>query len=698
MIKNYTAFFLLSLSLIGFKGYSQSIQSPLDGIDIEGNLIVGCNAPSTTLTLDFFDVGTTENYEVTSIPFAPPYPFTGGTELEDLVDDIWTEGIALGFTFDYFGQIFDEAAVGTNGQVTFDSSLFDAYNNWSFTQELPSTALPTNTIFGAYHDIDITIDNLGQNSFNYYVVGEAPFRALVANYYKIKHFSGACSDYETTQQIVLYEATNIIDVYLKSKPMCDQWNQGNAVVGIQNGDGTQAIVAPDRNTSQWEAYNEGWRFTPSGVISIDEEVETITWTDSDGNVIESGAEIVLSPTETTTYTVTITYLQSDGTLKTATKEFTVEFSDLELAAMNDIQLCDTNDDGIQQFDLSGIEQSIIDQHPTDELVFTYYDGNGDEITDLSVLYENVIANEEVITVKAVSNITECESETTVTLIVDQLELNTVDTLYACDNGNGFGDFDTTGVEASLVDGLSGNFQFSYTDESGNTYETLPQTLTNTIADEETITATVSTDDGCISTRTFKLEIYQVQFDINVPNDIVECDDNTDGITEFDTTGIHETIVGGQDVDVLYFDEAGNELSSPLPNPYTNTNPNLETISFVLVNKENGCRTEPLSFNAIVNPIEDENCEFIIPEGFSPNGNGVNDTFEIVNIRTRYPNFKIEFFNRWGNVVYTQDASKADWNGQLNGDDTRAPAGVYFIVVNFNDGETEPYQGRLYLNR
>lgn len=48
----------------------------------------------------------------------------------------------------------------------------------------------------------------------------------------------------------------------------------------------------------------------------------------------------------------------------------------------------------------------------------------------------------------------------------------------------------------------------------------------------------------------------------------ECDNDRDGLFAFDTSNIHNTIIGGQaNVAVSYFDEKGNQLSSPLPNPF-----------------------------------------------------------------------------------------------------------------------------------
>ncbi|WP_299517894.1 gliding motility-associated C-terminal domain-containing protein, partial [uncultured Flavobacterium sp.] len=95
-------------------------------------------------------------------------------------------------------------------------------------------------------------------------------------------------------------------------------------------------------------------------------------------------------------------------------------------------------------------------------------------------------------------------------------------------------------------------------------------------------------------------------------------------------------------------------------------------------------------------------DIIIPDGFSPNDDGINDFFVIKNIRILYPNFDLEIFNRYGNILYKGNAASQDWDGtsdkgiQIGGN--KLPAGVYFFIINFNDGNREPLQGRVYLSR
>ncbi|GGF29824.1 gliding motility-associated C-terminal domain-containing protein [Flavobacterium limi] len=94
--------------------------------------------------------------------------------------------------------------------------------------------------------------------------------------------------------------------------------------------------------------------------------------------------------------------------------------------------------------------------------------------------------------------------------------------------------------------------------------------------------------------------------------------------------------------------------------------------------------------------------FFVPDGFSPNGDNINDTFTILKIDFLYPNYTLEIYNRYGNVVYKGNKNKPDWDGKNSEGagfgDGIAPNGVYFYVIHFNKDNKPPQQGRLYLNR
>ena len=98
----------------------------------------------------------------------------------------------------------------------------------------------------------------------------------------------------------------------------------------------------------------------------------------------------------------------------------------------------------------------------------------------------------------------------------------------------------------------------------------------------------------------------------------------------------------------------------------------------------------------------EPLEIIIPDGFSPNGDNINDDFLIKNLRELYPNFKLQIYNRYGNILYKGDINSADWDGTSNqGREVGngiLPVGVYYYILELRDSNNKTIQGSVYLNR
>jgi gliding motility-associated-like protein len=123
-----------------------------------------------------------------------------------------------------------------------------------------------------------------------------------------------------------------------------------------------------------------------------------------------------------------------------------------------------------------------------------------------------------------------------------------------------------------------------------------------------------------------------------------------------------------------------------------------TTYFAAVVSVNGCESLRLPVT-----VDLTLCDVIIPDGFSPNNDGINDTFEIPNLTVLFPNFKLEIYNRYGSLIFTGNRNKENWDGTtteggLNLGDKLLATGVYFYILNFNDGTRKAIQGRLYLNR
>jgi gliding motility-associated-like protein len=89
----------------------------------------------------------------------------------------------------------------------------------------------------------------------------------------------------------------------------------------------------------------------------------------------------------------------------------------------------------------------------------------------------------------------------------------------------------------------------------------------------------------------------------------------------------------------------------------------------------------------------QDCEIIVPTAFTPDGDNVNDVWEIVDLDAVYPDNVVTVFNRWGNKLYESEkgqyASKP-WDGTYNGE--ALPVASYYFIIDFNNEEFEPQKG------
>ncbi len=119
---------------------------------------------------------------------------------------------------------------------------------------------------------------------------------------------------------------------------------------------------------------------------------------------------------------------------------------------------------------------------------------------------------------------------------------------------------------------------------------------------------------------------------------------------------------------------------------------------VIVTDGNGCRAE----ESFVVLFLEEDCIVRIPQGFSPNGDGVNDVWEIRNLLYMHPDNRVKVFNRQGTLVFEAEKYDDDWNGTPNrgnvlvGQNGKVPTGVYFYMIWFQQGAV-PVSGYLVIS-
>jgi len=121
-------------------------------------------------------------------------------------------------------------------------------------------------------------------------------------------------------------------------------------------------------------------------------------------------------------------------------------------------------------------------------------------------------------------------------------------------------------------------------------------------------------------------------------------------------------------------------------------------NYVLVVHADGCASQPAMVTVEVNDCDKP--DFFIPEGYSPNGDGVNDVFFIRGILD-FPFNDIVIFNRWGNRVFEASPYLNNWDGRsmfglvLGADEL--PVGTYFYLLDLNNG-SPIFKGTIYLTR
>jgi gliding motility-associated-like protein len=100
---------------------------------------------------------------------------------------------------------------------------------------------------------------------------------------------------------------------------------------------------------------------------------------------------------------------------------------------------------------------------------------------------------------------------------------------------------------------------------------------------------------------------------------------------------------------------------------------------------------------------------VVPNAFSPNGDGLNDQFVIEGAENL--DVALYVYNRWGNIVYSNSNYKNSWEGNtsnvqdpgnatkisLGTSDSKLPDGTYFYIVEFAD-QSKRYSGFVELRR
>ncbi|MCZ2084972.1 MAG: T9SS type B sorting domain-containing protein [Flavobacteriales bacterium] len=298
-------FLVFAFLTFNFPLFGQNFCNAVKITDNLGNEdpIIDCSYPlqgnCLNLTANYPTFFETNSYEVSSENFTPYSDFNSGTPLNANADDLFFDKIKIPFNFCYFGKNYNEVIVGSNGVLTFDSSQLGKVNYPNVEELNPSIALPKNSIFGVFSDLVFSKDD--DSEVYYSIIGTAPCRKLVVNFYKGRVLGCAQT---VTSQIVLSEGSNIVEIFVENKPLlCPEAKFKNSLIGIINSESTVGYSPASRNSGIWEAQNEAWKFAPSGNAITPQ----ISWFNATNQMVGSGNTINVCPTKNEIFTVKVSY-------------------------------------------------------------------------------------------------------------------------------------------------------------------------------------------------------------------------------------------------------------------------------------------------------------------------------------------------------------------------------------------------------
>ncbi|RZJ54935.1 MAG: T9SS type B sorting domain-containing protein [Flavobacterium sp.] len=414
-------------------------------------------------------------------------------------------------------------------------------------------------------------------------------------------------------------------------------------------------------------------------------------------------------------------------------------------SLQELTGCDDNNDGISEyFDTSSVESVVLRNQQG--MKVSYFDANGIQLAaPLSNPFTNTIKNKETITVRVTNNLTNCYAETALILKTSsQPQINKPANKYACDEGNGYGDFDLANIETEIIGNQTG-LKIMYFDSNGNNLpRPLPILFRNTQTKSQTIKVKVENEANnlCYSETDFNLivnDLPSVKLEkfyflcnlepslyVNVASDLdsytwkFEGNDIVSNTYEANlvNAGRYTLVVGKIEnniycennfefelirsvlpaiKEVKYKELSDNNFIEIIPTFNGNLEYSIDGINYqdsnYFSNVQGGTYITYLRDKKGCGEDSKEVTIIDYPKFFTPNSDGYNDLWYISSI-SKFPNSKISIFDRYGKLLKVLFANDAGWDGYYSG--REMPSADYWFKANFNN--TTIFSGHFSLKR
>jgi gliding motility-associated-like protein len=641
-----------------------SAQNPATTFTIPNrNVQLSCGTTCLNITASVPHIKQSSNYVITNpayVPFA--YTTTSGTVVSSVyIDDTWSPKIPISFPFCFYNITYPTLLMGSNSAITFDSARAGSGSGYSIsaTGAIPNTFYAPAMIFGPYHDIHPGLSSANKK-IEYRVEGTAPKRRFVASYNDVPYFGSLCTVPRATHQMVLYESTGIIEVYIKDKPYCTDWNSGRTILGVQDETRTKAVAATGKNATVWgtNAMDSCFRFIPSGGTSSFKSAQLRV----NGNVVATGDTIsgaagvlnlnfnnVCPTADSTAYVLRVTYSTCNNPaldvffedtvfVKKITPAFTFTKTDATCSTGGTINVAASGGIAPLQYSING----------------TNYQA--------SASFTNVQAGNYTIYVKDAGNCIVTQP-TNITL-TNNLTVRTNNDTTICRGASFIPNTVSTPAGAT----------FTWTPSTGATGTQAPNPF---LSPQSTTTYTVTATLGaCTATDNLVVTV--------VPGATANAGPDK-SIIAGDVYTIFGTASAGT---YNWTPSAGLSSANTLS---TNASPTQTTTYTLTVTSPQGCTaSDDITLTVIpycVKPMI----------AFTPNSDGINDLWLITNGNCLI-SAKAQVFNRYGAKVFEANDYKNNWNGTYEG--KPVPDGTYYYVITYKlvNGKTVFEKGNVTILR
>ncbi|MBK7408650.1 MAG: gliding motility-associated C-terminal domain-containing protein [Saprospirales bacterium] len=308
----------------------------------------------------------------------------------------------------------------------------------------------------------------------------------------------------------------------------------------------------------------------------------------------------------------------------------------------------------------------------------------------------LVPGESTLLTATASNADQCTTQASLLVEVADESAFALDTVFTCANEPVWIDALFTADPGVYCDTLvlpSGCRQIHCTELMVG--DTISQQLSETICPGDSVTVggqwfslpgtypvSLSTAAGCDSTLMLELAWWEVPVYSLLPTDTTIFEGN---VVELTLTGPGASI-SWEPTQSLDCATCATVFATPQ-----------ESIVYqVLIIDENGC-TQTLETMVHVR-IDCDPGRVQIPTAFTPDGDGVNDTFGILTVAGREKVLEMQVWNRWGQTVFESTDPQARWQGDHRGKPAPSDVYAYRIVVGCADGFLEVYTGEVTLLR